>query len=600
MMAQMLRKDVPEELTWDLSALYHTRQDWEKELKALKQDVAEVTAYKGKLASSSTTLLEAFRAFESFYERLVKVRTYALLRTSTDGADADNQADLAKTASVIADINAELSFFKPELLNIPEETIKRYMAEEKDLQTYEKVLSDIIEEKPHTLAPEMEELLARLSEIHDAPYMIYERTKQADMDFPSFEDDEGNRLPLSEALYEDRYEISPNTTIRRNAYEAYVDTLAKYQHTTAAVYATEVTKQIQLAKIRNYKTVTEMLLQPHQVTVEMYENQLNIIQQELAPHMRKLAKLKERKLGLDKMTYADLKAPLDPGFKPETTIAEAKEMISDALSILGPEYLQIIKDAFEKRWIDFADNVGKQSGAFCASPYGANSFILLTWTNMMRGTFTLAHELGHAGHFQLTNKYQTILNTEVSTYFVEAPSTLNELLLGDYLLNKSDDERMKAFVINNLLDTYYHNFVTHLLEAELQRRVYALAEAGTPLTADVLRQEKYEAIKNFWGEDVDIPESAGLIWMRQPHYYMGLYPYTYSAGLTIATAVMQRIKQEGDKAVNDWLNVLKAGSTLKPLDLAKMAGVDMTNPDTIKAAVAYVGSLVEQLEAICQ
>src|SRR5690606_9155142 len=249
---------------------------------------------------------------------------------------------------------------------------------------------------------------------------------------------------------------------------------------------------------------------------------------------------------------------------------------------------------------DFADNVGKQSGAFCASPYGANSFILLTWTNTMRGTFTLAHELGHAGHFQLTNKYQTILNTEVSTYFVEAPSTLNELLLGDYLLNKSDDERMKAFVINNLLDTYYHNFVTHLLEAELQRRVYALAEAGTPLTADVLRQEKYEAIKNFWGEDVDIPESAGLIWMRQPHYYMGLYPYTYSAGLTIATAVMQRIKQEGDKAVNDWLNVLKAGSTLKPLDLAKMAGVDMSNPDTIKAAVAYVGSLVEQLEAICQ
>src|SRR5690606_27108637 len=148
-----------------------------------------------------------------------------------------------------------------------------------------------------------------------------------------------------------------------------------------------------------------------------------------------------RKLGLDKMTYADLKAPLDPGFKPETTIAEAKEMILEALSILGPEYLQIIKDAFEKRWIDFADNVGKQSGAFCASPYGANSFILLTWTNMMRGTFTLAHELGHAGHFQLTNKYQTILNTEVSTYFVEAPSTLNELLLGDYLLNKSDDER---------------------------------------------------------------------------------------------------------------------------------------------------------------
>lgn len=599
-LSQLVRKDVPKEQTWDLTSLFKTRKDWQKELELLKEELKTVTSFKGKLATSATTLLNALMAFEKFYERIYKVRTYALLRTSTDGSNEQYQADLAVTANLLANISAQIAFFKPELLTIPEEKLKQFINEEENLQTYEKVLNDIIEEKPHTLSPDLEELLAQFSEVLDAPYMIYERTKQADIKFPSFVDDKGNLLPLSEALYEDRYEISPNTAIRRNAYEAYVETLDKYKHTTAAVYATEITKQIQLAKIRKFNSVTEMLLHPQQVTIEMYENQLNIIQKDLAPHMRKLAKLKKRMLNLDRITYADLKAPIDPDFKPEITFEEAKKMILEALSVLGQEYITIIEDAFEKRWIDYANNIGKQSGAFCASPYGANSFILLTWTDMMRGAFTLAHELGHAGHFQLANKYQTMLNTEVSTYFVEAPSTLNELLLADHLLNQSNDSRMKAFVINNLLDTYYHNFVTHMLEAELQRRIYTLAEGGTPITADLLTKEKYEAINNFWGDDVDIPESAGLIWMRQPHYYMGLYPYTYSAGLTISTAVAERIKREGKVAVNDWLTVLKAGSSLKPLDLAKMAGVDMTKPETIKAAVNFVENLVNQLEEIYQ
>lgn len=480
-----------------------------------------------------------------------------------------------------------------------EATIQQFIAENTNLRTYEKMLNDIIEKKPHTLSTEIEQVIAQLSEVLDAPYVIYERSKQTDMQFaPFLDEDNQNELPLSEALYEDRYEISPETTIRRRSYDNYVATLAQYKHTTAAVYATEVTKQVQLAKIRNYDSVTAMLLREHDVSIDMYENQLNIIQEELAPHMRRLAKLKKQKLNLDKMTYADLKAPLDPEFEPETTFEKAKEMILQSLQILGPEYINIMEDAFNNRWIDYTNNVGKQSGAFCASPYGANSFILLTWTNMMRGTFTLSHELGHAGHFQLANEHQTILNTQVSTYFVEAPSTLNELLLAESLLEQSDDKRMQAYVINNLLDTYYHNFVTHMLEAEFQRRIYTLAESGVPLTADLLTSQKYEAIKKFWGENIEIPESAGLIWMRQPHYYMGLYPYTYSAGLTIATAVAQKIKHEGQTAVDRWLEVLKAGSTLKPVDLAKMVGVDMTKPDTIREAVTYVGSLIDELEKI--
>jgi oligoendopeptidase F len=339
-----------------------------------------------------------------------------------------------------------------------------------------------------------------------------------------------------------------------------------------------------------------MHLQPHQVSLEAYENLLNIIQSELAPHMRRYANLRKRVLGLDKLLYCDIEAPLDPDFKPEVTYEGACDMILDALSVMGPEYLKIMRTAMKERWIDYVDNVGKATGAFCASPYGSHSYILMTWTGNMRGAFTLAHELGHAGHFQLANRNQRFLMTEPSMYFVEAPSTMNEILLGQHILAKNSDVRMRRWVLMQFLATYHHNFVRHLLEGELQRRIYALAEAGTPITAGTLSGTKGEILQQFWGDAVEIDDGARLTWMRQPHYYMGLYPYTYSAGLTASTAVAQMIREEGEPAVRRWLDVLKAGGTKSPLELMQMAGVDMSSPAPIRKAVAYVGSLIDELE----
>jgi len=590
------RANVPKEQTWDLTDLFTSTVEWEKELKTVQKDVDEIIAFKGRLGQDAETLLTALETFESFYERLGRVATYAFLQLSVDGTNGDAQANAAKNASALATIESKLSFIKPELLTISEETFSQFFKQEKNLQKYKKMIDDIMEKKTYTLSPEIEETLAALGEVHDAPHMIYERSKTSDMEFDPIVDEAGNKLPMSEALYEDRYEMAANTTVRRNAYDSFIRTLERYKNTFAATYATEVTKQITIAGLRGYDSVIDMLLQPQQVTKEMYENQLNIIQKELAPLMRRYAKLVEQDYKLDKIRFCDLKAPLDPEFNPETTYGEAKEMILDALKILGPEYSTAMEKAFDERWIDYSDNIGKQSGAFCSSPYAAHPYILLTWTDMMRGTFTLAHELGHAGHFYLANKYQNLFNTEPSTYFVEAPSTMNELLLADHLIEKTNDNRMKRWVISQLLGTYYHNFITHLLEAEFQRRVYALAESGTPLTADVLCKQKKEAIENFWGDAVAIDDGAGLTWMRQPHYYMGLYPYTYSAGLTVSTTVAEKIKTEGQPAVDQWLDVLKAGGTLRPLELIKKAGVDMSKPDAIKATVSYVGSLIDELE----
>ncbi|MDF9665495.1 oligoendopeptidase F [Bacillus wiedmannii] len=591
-----IRAEVPTELTWDLSDLFESDKDWETALRVLTDDLKKLDAFKGKLHTSPTTLLHCLLLEEELLMKLTKLYSYANLKESTDRTNPVIQANSSKIAALWTKVHTALSFIHNEILSFDEGTIEKYLAEETKLEPFRKSLLDILKKRPHTLSPETEEALAALGEVHSSPYKIYGMTKLADMDFTSIQDEQGNELPVSFALFESKYEFSPSVDIRRKAYSSFVSTLKRYKNTVATTYATEVKKQVTLSRLRKFESVTHMLLEPQKVPLEMYNNQLDIIYKELAPHMRRFADLKKKVLGLDQMLFCDLHAPLDPEFNPTITYKEAGKLIQDSLKVLGDEYSSIIEKGFKERWVDLADNVGKSTGAFCSSPYGSHPYILITWQNTMRGCFTLAHEFGHAGHFYLANKNQRIMNVRPSMYFVEAPSTMNELLLAQHLLATTDDKRMRRWVILQLLGTYYHNFVTHLLEGEYQRRVYTLAEEGEALTATTLTEIKTNVLSTFWGNSVEIDEDAGLTWMRQPHYYMGLYSYTYSAGLTASTAVAQMIKEEGQPAVDRWLDVLRAGGTMKPLELMKHAGVDMSKPDAIRKAVSYVSSLIDELE----
>ncbi|WP_353706485.1 oligoendopeptidase F [Bacillus cereus group sp. MS39] len=591
-----IRTEVPTELTWDLSDLFESDKDWETALRVLTDDIKKLDAFKGQLHTSPTTLLHCLLLEEELLMKLTKLYSYANLKESTDRTNPVIQANSSKIAALWTKVHTALSFIHNEILSFDEGTIEKYLHEETKLEPFRKSLLDILQKRQHTLSPKTEEALAALGEVHNSPYKIYGMTKLADMDFTSIQDEQGNELPVSFALFESKYEFSPSADIRRKAYSSFVSTLKRYKNTVATTYATEVKKQVTLSRLRKFESVTHMLLEPQKVPLEMYNNQLNIIYKELAPHMRRFADLKKKVLGLDQMLFCDLHAPLDPEFNPTITYKEAGKLIQDSLKVLGDEYSSIIQKGFKERWVDLADNVGKSTGAFCSSPYGSHPYILITWQNTMRGCFTLAHEFGHAGHFYLANKNQRIMNVRPSMYFVEAPSTMNELLLAQHLLATTDDKRMRRWVILQLLGTYYHNFVTHLLEGEYQRRVYTLAEEGEALTATTLTEIKTNVLSTFWGDSVEIDEGAGLTWMRQPHYYMGLYSYTYSAGLTASTAVAQMIKEEGQPAVDRWLDVLRAGGTMKPLELMKHAGVDMSKPDAIRRAVSYVGSLIDELE----
>ncbi|PEL49205.1 oligoendopeptidase F [Bacillus toyonensis] len=593
---RLIRAEVPTELTWDLSDLYKSDAEWHTALNVLENDIQKLDAFKGRLHTSSTTLLNCLLIEEELLMKLTKLSSYANLNESADRTDPVIQANSSKVSALGTKVHTALSFIHNEILSFEEGTIEKYLIEEIKLNPFRKSLLEVLSKRQHTLSPETEEALAALGEVHSSPYKIYGMTKLADMDFNPIQDEQGNEFPLSFALFESNYEFSPSAYIRRKAYESFVSTLKRYKNTVATTYATEVKKQVTLSRLRKYESVTHMLLEPQKVPLEMYNNQLDIIYKELAPHMRRFADLKKKVLGLDQMLFCDLHAPLDPEFNPAITYEEAGKLIQDSLKVLGDEYSSIIEKGFKERWVDLADNVGKSTGAFCSSPYGSHPYILITWQNTMRGCFTLAHEFGHAGHFYLANKNQRIMNVRPSMYFVEAPSTMNELLLAQHLLATTNDKRMRRWVILQLLGTYYHNFVTHLLEGEYQRRVYTLAEEGQALTAKSLTEIETNVLSTFWGDSVEIDEGAGLTWMRQPHYYMGLYSYTYSAGLTASTAVAQMIKEEGQPAVDRWLDVLRAGGTMKPLELMKHAGVNMSKPDAIRKAVSYVGSLIDELE----
>lgn len=589
------RCEVPEELTWNLTDLFSSYETWEDALVKIEEDLASIGSFKGRLHEGAGVLLDCLSLREILLKRLVRAAAYTHLRKSEDLTNPVNQADASRMAALQAKINAGLSFIQSEILEFPENQVETYIKNEKGLEPFSKMLTEIMELKPYKLAPETEEALAVLGEIHDAPYKIFGMAKLADMQFSPIQDRNGNTLANSFALYEGKYMFSPDTHIRRTAFDSFTNTLQTYKNT---IYETEVKKQVSMSRLRGYESVTHMLLQPQSVTLEMYRNQLDVIKNELAPHMRKYAALKKRVLDLDEMRFCDLQAPLDHDFSPKTTYEQAGRMILDALQVMGPEYTEVMETALTERWVDLADNIGKSTGAFCSSPYGAHPFILMTWTDTMRDAFTLAHELGHAGHFYFANREQRIMNVRPSLYFIEAPSTMNEMLLAQHLFSKTNDPKMKRWVINQLMGTYYHNFVTHLLEGEYQRRVYELAEQGHALTASVLSEQTSAVLSEFWGSGVKVDEGASLTWMRQPHYYMGLYPYTYSAGLTASTIVSQQIKEEGRPAVDRWLNVLKAGGTMKPLDLLKHAGVDMSTDQPIRRAVTYVGTLVDELEKL--
>ena len=589
-----LREEVPVKETWDLKDLFTSDQAFYQTLEQVVQISLDFNHTYYQKLNNIETIEKALDEYERILIEIDRLYNYPELRLSVDTSNEEAQKVNAKLNTTSGKLAGLLSFVDSEILELPDEIISELRSQTK----YPHFIKQLQDRKPYQLSADVEKVLATLTPTLRSPFELYGTTKSLDINFESF-DYEGVTYPLDYATFENEYEDHPSPEFRRKSFRAFSDALRQYQHTTAATYNMQVQQEKIEADLRGYDSVIDYLLQDQEVTKDMFDRQIDVIMSDLAPVMQKYAKIIQRVHNLDKMRFEDLKISIDPNFEPEISIEESKKYIYGALNVLGDDYVKMLKSAYDYRWIDFAQNKGKDTGAYCASPYVTHSYVFISWTGKMAETFVLAHELGHAGHFALAQNHQNLLESEASMYFVEAPSTMNEMLMANYLFNSSNNPRFKRWVIGSILSrTYYHNMVTHLLEAAYQREVYSRVDNGESLTAPLLNEIMLNTYKAFFGDTVEMTDGVELTWMRQPHYYMGLYSYTYSAGLTIGTVVSQCIKKEGQPAVDRWLKTLQAGGSQSPIELAQIAGVDITTDAPLKETINYISNLVDELEVL--
>ncbi|MBV5132390.1 oligoendopeptidase F [Staphylococcus epidermidis] len=589
-----LREEVPVKETWDLKDLFTSDQAFYQILEQVVQMSLDFNHTYYQKLNNIETIEKALDEYERILIEIDRLYNYPELRLSVDTSNEEAQKVNAKLNTTSGKLAGLLSFVDSEILELPDEIISELRSQTK----YPHFIKQLQDRKPYQLSADVEKVLATLTPTLSSPFELYGTTKSLDINFESF-DYEGVTYPLDYATFENEYEDHPSPEFRRKSFRAFSDALRQYQHTTAATYNMQVQQEKIEADLRGYDSVIDYLLQDQEVTKDMFDRQIDVIMSDLAPVMQKYAKIIQRVHNLDKMRFEDLKISIDPNFEPEISIEESKKYIYGALKVLGDDYVKMLESAYDYRWIDFAQNKGKDTGAYCASPYITHSYVFISWTGKMAETFVLAHELGHAGHFTLAQNHQNLLESEASMYFVEAPSTMNEMLMANYLFNSSNNPRFKRWVIGSILSrTYYHNMVTHLLEAAYQREVYSRVDNGESLTAPLLNEIMLNTYKAFFGDTVEMTDGVELTWMRQPHYYMGLYSYTYSAGLTIGTVVSQCIKKEGQPAVDRWLKTLQAGGSQSPIELAQIAGVDITTDAPLKETINYISNLVDELEVL--
>lgn len=590
------RQDVDPKLTWDLTAIYADDAAFETDLVRIKELTADFAKiYFGRL-TAAPVILDAFGDLANLMTIADKLGHYASLPVSADTTDAKAAARLNRVETVLASVNGQLSVFDAELQAQPEAVLDAVAASNEDNAAY---IRHIKARKAQALPPAAEKAIAELDPALNAPSNIRDHTIFGDMDFGTFTVD-GQEYPLSFVLYEEEYQKHPNTKIRRAAYQQFCATLAQYQNTMAAGYYSQVAKEKTLATMRGYDSVIDYLLADQEVTRAMFNRQIDVIMSDLAPVMRRYVTHIKNLWGLDHIGYTDLQIDLDPAFAPKVSFDQAPTYIKNALAPMGQAYQDRIMRAFPERWVDFAANAGKDSGAFATCPYGVHPYVMMSWSDSLPAIYTLVHELGHTGQMSIANEHHSILANFPSIYIVEGPSTFHELLLTHSLIEQADDPRLQRFALSRLLsDTYFHNCVTHLLEAAFQREVYNLIDAGESFDAAKLNALKKGVLHQFWGDAVDLDDGQPeLTWMRQSHYYMGLYSYTYSASMVVSTGAYLRVRQEGQPAIADWLKFLALGDSKDPIASAKVAGVDITTDTALKNMIHFLSDTEDQIEAL--
>lgn len=592
-----LRSEVAVEDTWKLEDIFPTDEAWDKEYEEVKQLTPKATDFQGKLGDDADTLYAALQFQDNLLSRLGKLYTYAHMRYDQDTTNSHYQGFDSRIKSLYAQAASSLAYIVPEILSIDEQVLTSFLSEKEELKLYKKALEEINVQRPYVLNAEQEALLAQASEVFDASSNTFGMLNNADIEFPSIKDETGEEVEVTHGRYSNFLE-SGDQRVRHDAFKAVYDTYGKFRNTFASTLSGEVKSHVFNAKIRNYDSPRHAALSANNIPEQVYENLVETINEYL-PLLHRYVKLRKKVLGVDELHMYDLYTPLVKDVKMEVTYEEAKQYVLDGLAPLGEEYSSILKEGFENRWVDVHENKGKRSGAYSSGAYGTNPYILMNWQDNVNNLFTLAHEFGHSVHSYYTRKTQPYAYGSYSIFVAEVASTCNEALLNDYLLKTITDKDKRLYLLNYFLEGFRGTVFRQTMFAEFEHLINEKAKNNEPLTADILTQEYYALNKKYFGEeDITIDEEIGLEWARIPHFYYNYYVYQYATGYSAATALSKQILEEGDQAVERYINFLKAGSSDYPIEVLKKAGVDMTSKSPIEEACKVFEEKLNEMERL--
>ncbi|MDP9577915.1 UNVERIFIED_ORG: oligoendopeptidase F [Bacillus sp. 1751] len=590
------RSEIKVEDTWKLEDIFASDDAWEKEFEEVKALIPQMEKFKGKLGESAQTLYDALQEQDELTMRVSKLYTYAHMRYDQDTTNSFYQGLNDRIKTLYTQIASALSYVTPEILSIEESKIKQYMVEHKELKLYAHVLDEITRERPHILSESEEALLAQASEVLGSSSNTFGMLNNADLEFPSIKDENGEEVEITHGRYI-RFLESSDRRVRKEAFKAVYETYGKFKNTFASTLSGTVKKDNFSARVRHYNSARHSALSTNNIPEEVYDNLVKTVNDNL--HLlHRYIDLRKKVLGIEELHMYDLYTPLVKDVKMEVTYEEAKDYILKGLKPLGEDYLNVLKEGFENRWVDVHENKGKRSGAYSSGTYGTNPYILMNWQDNVNNLFTLAHEFGHSVHSYYTRKTQPYPYGDYSIFVAEVASTCNEALLNDYLLKTIDDEKQRLYLLNHYLEGFRGTVFRQTMFAEFEHDVHVRAQNGEPLTPELLTKLYYDLNKKYFGDNLVIDEEIGLEWARIPHFYYNYYVYQYATGFSAAAALSKQILEEGDAAVERYVGFLKSGSSDYPIEVLKKAGVDMTTSQPIEEALAVFEEKLTEMERL--
>ena len=590
------RKDIDVKDTWNLESIYANNELWEEDYAALEKDAAEFAKLKGAIEADVSKIPAVLDAYYGLHRRLSKLSVYARMRFDQDTTDSTYQTMSAKIGSLGVKIGAASAFVEPEILSYSKEQLEAAEKENERTAYYGRKIEEMLRGQEHTLDAEKEELLAAAGDMAEAPDDIFSVLMNADMKYPDIVLEDGTHLPLTNSTYIS-YMESPDRAVREGAFKTLYGQIASLKNTFAAIYRGNLKQAKFYAQSRKYSSARAMYLADSNVPESVYDNLLSAVHEAL-PMMYRYVAIRKKVLGVDKLHMYDVYTPIVAAQNQTYEFEQAKQMVLEALKPMGEDYLSHAREGLENRWIDIYPNKGKKGGAYSWGCYDSQPFILLNYTKNLDSVFTLIHEMGHSIHSYYSITAQDYAYSDYKIFVAEVASTCNECLLMHDLLEKTTDKEQRKYLLNHYLDSFKGTLFRQTMFAEFEKNAHEYCAQGKPLTAEALSQMYLELNQKYFGPDMEKDEEIAYEWMRIPHFYTPFYVYQYATGYSAAVALSAKILKEGKPAVDAYMSFLKGGESKDPIDLLKMAGVDMTTEKPVADALALFGDLVTELETL--